>query len=192
MMDSWLYSWGIIQEGCSFGAAWSDWWMRSSVNSFTLIFQFQTVTMDLQTNWQRLTDQLLYFIITNIKYEMMHFVFVSESDPVEVLGNIGRSVSLPCNTTTTSTKTVTLVMWFKGENEDPIYSLDLRNVQVRFIQVYCDYKDQNWLCTLDEIYFHLTKEILKKYKWFLDCLTQNTKNTFPISRFLLNQFSISC
>ena len=45
-------------------------------------------------------------------------------------------------------------MWFKGENEDPIYSLDLRNVQVRFIQVYCDYKDQNWLCTLDEIYFH--------------------------------------
>ena len=74
---------------------------------------------------------------------MMHFVFFSETDPVEVLGNIGRSVSLPCNTTTSSTKTVTLVMWFKGENEDPIYSLDLRNVQVRFIQVYCDYKDQN-------------------------------------------------
>ena len=52
------------------------------------------------------------------------------SDSVEVLGNMGRSVSLPCNTTSTPTKTVSLVMWFKGDAEDPIYSLDLRNVKV--------------------------------------------------------------
>ena len=43
---------------------------------------------------------------------------------------MGRSVSLPCNTTSTPTRTVSLVMWFKGDAEDPIYSLDLRNVEV--------------------------------------------------------------
>ena len=47
---------------------------------------------------------------------------------VEVLGNIGRSVSLPCNTTSSPGRTVALVMWFKGDAEDPFYSLDLRNV----------------------------------------------------------------
>ena len=52
------------------------------------------------------------------------------SDSVEVLGNMGRSVSLPCNTTSSSAKTVSLVMWFKGDAEDPIYSLDLRHVEV--------------------------------------------------------------
>lgn len=44
----------------------------------------------------------------------------------EVLGNIGSSVSLPCNTTSSSIKPVILVMWFKGNNEDPFYSLDMR------------------------------------------------------------------
>lgn len=48
---------------------------------------------------------------------------------------MGRSVSLPCNTTSTPSKTVSLVMWFKGDAEDPIYSLDLRNVKVGLI---CD------------------------------------------------------
>ena len=51
---------------------------------------------------------------------------------MEVLGNMGRSVSLPCNTTSSPGRTVTLVMWFKGVAEDPIYSLDMRHVQVRF------------------------------------------------------------
>ena len=50
---------------------------------------------------------------------------------MEVLGNMGRSVSLPCNTTSSPGRTVTLVMWFKGVAEDPIYSLDMRHVQVR-------------------------------------------------------------
>ena len=49
---------------------------------------------------------------------------------MEVLGNMGRSVSLPCNTTSSHAKTVTLIMWFKGDAEDPIYSLDMRNVKV--------------------------------------------------------------
>ena len=44
----------------------------------------------------------------------------------EVLGNIGSSVSLPCNTTSSAIKPVILVMWFKGDNEDPFYSLDMR------------------------------------------------------------------
>ena len=44
-----------------------------------------------------------------------------------MLGNIGRSVSLPCNTTSTPSRTVALVMWFKGDSEDPFYSLDLRH-----------------------------------------------------------------
>ena len=48
---------------------------------------------------------------------------------MEVLGNIGRSVSLPCNTTSSPTRTVALVMWFKGDSEDPFYSLDLRHVR---------------------------------------------------------------
>ena len=51
---------------------------------------------------------------------------------MEVLGNMGRSVSLPCNTTSSPGRTVTLVMWFKGVAEDPIYSLDMRHVQVSF------------------------------------------------------------
>ena len=46
---------------------------------------------------------------------------------MEVLGNIGRSVSLPCNTTSSPSRTVALVMWFKGDSEDPFYSLDLRH-----------------------------------------------------------------
>ena len=50
---------------------------------------------------------------------------------MEVLGNMGRSVSLPCNTTSSPGRTVTLVMWFKGVAEDPIYSLDMRHVQVQ-------------------------------------------------------------
>ena len=57
-------------------------------------------------------------------------LFILISDSVEVLGNMGRSVSLPCNPTSSPTKTVSLVMWFKGDTEDPIYSLDLRNVEV--------------------------------------------------------------
>ena len=48
---------------------------------------------------------------------------------LEVLGNIGRTVSLPCNTTSSPERTVALVMWFKGDSEDPFYSLDLRNVR---------------------------------------------------------------
>ena len=43
-----------------------------------------------------------------------------------MLGNIGRSVSLPCNTTASAGRTASLVMWFKGRAEDPFYSLDLR------------------------------------------------------------------
>jgi len=46
--------------------------------------------------------------------------------PTEVLGNIGSSVSLPCNTTSSPIKPVILVMWFKGNTEDPFYSLDMR------------------------------------------------------------------
>ena len=44
----------------------------------------------------------------------------------EVLTNIGSSVSLPCNISSSMMKPVTLVMWFKGDTEDPFYSLDMR------------------------------------------------------------------
>ena len=68
--------------------------------------------------------------MTDGRADPSSYLYLLISDSVEVLGNMGRSVSLPCNTTSSPTKTVSLVMWFKGDTEDPIYSLDLRNVEV--------------------------------------------------------------
>ena len=66
-----------------------------------------------------------------------------------MLGNIGRSVSLPCNTTSTPSRTVALVMWFKGDSEDPFYSLDLR--QVRSAEAATHWADQGWA---EKVKFH--------------------------------------
>ena len=68
---------------------------------------------------------------------------------MEVLGNIGRSVSLPCNTTSSPTRTVALVMWFKGDSEDPFYSLDLRNV--RSVEAAKPWAHQGWT---EKVKFH--------------------------------------
>jgi len=64
--------------------------------------------------------------------------------PTEVLGNIGSSVSLPCNTTSSSTKPVILVMWFKGNNEDPFYSLDMRKMDKKSEEKGKHWAHQRW------------------------------------------------
>ena len=64
--------------------------------------------------------------------------------PTEVLGNIGSSVSLPCNTTSSNIKPVILVMWFKGDTEDPFYSLDMRSKDRRAEDGGKHWAHQNW------------------------------------------------
>lgn len=59
---------------------------------------------------------------------LLKFSYQAEDEIViTVTGSVGGKAALPCNVTpSTTSDQVTLVLWYKGDSETPIYSLDAR------------------------------------------------------------------
>lgn len=68
--------------------------------------------------------QITVIIITSI---VLQLVKCEDEIVITVTGTVGGKAALPCNVTpSTSSDQVTLVLWYKGDSETPIYSLDAR------------------------------------------------------------------